>query len=714
VDGLIGKAGKRASVALLIVAAAAICFFSSGDALRSRLTGALKARHTAFGWPVRVSLVAGDGTSGLADAPSSAARFADPFGLAIDRAGNLFVADAGDNNRIRKIAPDGAVSTFAGGREGFADGVAANAAFNTPSALAIDHDGNLFVADTGNNAIRKISQQGMVTTLAGSGEAGYRDGKAGQAQFNGPVGVAVDQAGNVYVADTYNDRIRKIAANGDVTTIAGGAGPGYQDGPAASSLFDTPCALAVDAKGVIFIADTRNGAIRRLTPDGQVTTLAATPADGAESALLRRPLGLALTADGFLYVGDTARGRILQLAPNGELRGLTGIGIDIEIGDDKAVRFERPSAIALDRDGTLYVADAVKRVVRKVAPQDAANVRAAAPPSGPPAAAKLADFPWPLKPQHEWHEVVGTMGEVRGSYDGESRDHFHNGLDVQGTMGVPVLAVADEKVSSPLPNWSYGGLGEGLSIDSMTYIHMRVGRTIRDAAIDPARFTLLDGANGKPARVRVKRGARFKVGDTLGTINRMFHVHLVYGPDGGESNPLALPFSGFTDSMAPHIAGIALFDQAGQRLVAKRGKRLLVARGAGPLAIVVDAYDQNDGNLARRRLGLYKAGYQILHADGTSAPGFEQPLVNIEFNRLPPDRESVKLAYAGSSGITVYGNAVTRFLYQVTNTVRDGRAKTGSWQPADLPPGDYLIRILAADYVGNEAKQGRDLAITIE
>jgi hypothetical protein len=138
-----------------------------------------------------------------------------------------------------------------------------------------------------------------------------------------------------------------------------------------------------------------------------------------------------------------------------------------------------------------------------------------------------------------------------------------------------------------------------------------------------------------------------------------------------------------------------------------------VAAGAGPLAIIVDAFDQSDGNAARRRLGLYKVGYQVLGADGAPLPGFEQPLVNIEFNRLPPDEESVKVAYADGSGITVYGSKATRFLYQVTNTVRDGVARQGSWNPAGLAPGDYTIRIFAADYAGNVALAGRDLAITV-
>ena len=138
------------------------------------------------------------------------ARFDDPWDIVVMEDGTRYVADAGDSNRIRRIAPDGMVSTLAGGTEGFADGTGTAAAFNTPSAIARDLDDNLYVADTGNHAIRRITPQGVVTTVAGTGEAGYRDGPAAQAQFNGPIGVAVDGRGRILVADTFNHRIREI------------------------------------------------------------------------------------------------------------------------------------------------------------------------------------------------------------------------------------------------------------------------------------------------------------------------------------------------------------------------------------------------------------------------------------------------------------------------------------------------------------------------
>jgi hypothetical protein len=193
----------------------------------------------------------------------------------------------------------------------------------------------------------------------------------------------------------------------------------------------------------------------------------------------------------------------------------------------------------------------------------------------------------------------------------------------------------------------------------------------------------------------------------------MYHVHMNFGPPGAEANPLALPLVGFRDSTAPIIErdGIQLFDEAGARITMRRNGRLVLQ---GVVRIVVDAYDQIDGNQARRRLGLYRVGYQVLRPDGAAARGFEQPRVTIEFNRLPPDADATKIAYADASGITVYGSATTRFLYEATNNVRDGRASRGSWDTSELPAGDYILRIIATDLAGNESIEGRDLFITVE
>lgn len=692
-----------------VLAAAAVIYWTPPEKKAAVLTAVLKPA-TKYDWAARVTTVAGNGLEGTDDGPAAQSRFGDPFGVAIDANGNVYVADGGDSNRIRKISPDGVVSTVAGGREGFADGAGSAAAFHTPSALAVDRSGHLYVADTGNHAVRKISPDGSVTTLAGSGKPGFADGKGAQAQFNGPVGIVVDKAGNVYVADTYNDRIRRIAPDGSVSTVAGNGQPGTADGPALSAAFDTPSAIVVARDGTLYVADTGNDAIRRIGKDGQVATIAA-PAELDRQPLLRRPVGLALTHDGYLYIAASSGGRILQLAPDGAYLALRDADGQPEPGgSDGTIRLYGPRGIALGDDGSLVVADAQAFRVHRLAAPKAGE--APPPPVQPPQPRRYEPMPWPVSPQYGVHEVVGLMGEVRGSYDGDNRHHFHGGLDIRADVGARVLAVAPAKVTDPFPNWGVGALGEGISVGSLSYIHMRVGRDSRGKPVDP-RFRLLPGPGGKPVRVRVPRGTRFAVGDPLGTTNSMAHVHLEYFPGGPLVNPLSLPFPGVADSVPPRIQGVALYDSANRRLP-RKGGRVRVPRSLGEVGIVVDAYDQMDGNLARRRLGLYKLGYQLLGADGAPMPGFEQPLITQVYDRLPRNREAVKLAYAPDSGITVYGSKATRFTYALNNTLLDGKASPGSWKVDALTPGDYLLRIYAADYAGQVATERRDLAITVE
>jgi sugar lactone lactonase YvrE len=669
---------------------------------------------------------AGDGSPGAREGAALQAQFQDPFGVAVGADGSVYVADAGESNTIRKVTPEGVVSTFAGG----------GTVFNTPSGLALDGEGNLYVADTGNNRVVKVSKEGAVTPLAGAG------------QFKGPIGVAVDKEGNVYVADTYDDRIRVIQKDGQVKTIAGAGGPGYADGGALdAALFDTPCAVAVSEAGDIYVADTGNDRLRKITKDGQVSTLnlfdppAVQPnaqnTNGAANAPplpttpfeLSSPAGLAITRDGFLYVTELDRGRVVQVAPDGAARVIAGRG-GPGFADGVArteVRFNQPAGVALAPDGSLVVADGANYLLRRLSPfetqGDKEQKEGAAVAPGPSQTEVLprisvetlgAPFPWPLDPQGQWHEVTATMGEARGSYDTkDSRHHLHSGVDVFGVYGQTVRAVRDEKITSPFANWGFGTLNEGMRAGLMTYVHLRVGRDQSDKMLDTDSFIPVRDAEGKIARVRIRRGTRLRVGQALGTINRMYHVHMNLGPPGAELNPLALPFTGFDDHYAPRIArdGVQLFDESGARLKEQRGGRLVVR---GRVRIVVDAFDQVDDNQPRRRLGLYKLGYQLLQPDGSPVNGFEQPRVQIEFDRLPPDREATKIAYADESGITVYGSDETRFLYEVTNTVRQGRAERGTWDTTALPPGDYTLRIHAADFKGNEVVDNRDVLITLE
>jgi len=261
------------------------------------------------------------GSSGSADGSGAAARFYSLFGVACDAAGNLYVTDLG--NTIRTITPTGLVSTLAGtaGPPGSVDGSGSAARFDFPQGIAGDAAGNLYVADTGNNAIRKITPAGEVTTLAGkAGSSGSADGSGTAARFSVPAGIACDAAGNLYVAEIGNDTIRKITPAGEVTTLAGKAGSeGSADGSGAAARFNAPAGIACDTAGNLYVADSGNDTIRKITPAGEVTTLAGKAgssgsADGnGVAARFLNPGGIAGDAAGNLYVADTGNDTIRKI-----------------------------------------------------------------------------------------------------------------------------------------------------------------------------------------------------------------------------------------------------------------------------------------------------------------------------------------------------------------------------------------------------------------
>ncbi|MDQ3907120.1 MAG: NHL repeat-containing protein, partial [Acidobacteriota bacterium] len=692
--------------AVALASLALVCAFAAGLFYYLRLRERPLPTQTV--WRSRVLTLAGDGAPGSQDdSNASHAHFADPFGVAVDKQGNVFVTDAGASNRIRKIDARGAVTTLAGGAEGFADGAGGAASFNTPSGIALDHTGNLYVADTANNRIRRVAPDGNVTTVAGDGSSSFRDGNVSEAEFNAPVGVATDERGNFFVADTYNDRIRVITSAGEVKTVAGGDSPSFADGDGTTARFDTPCGVAVAPTGDLYVADTGNNRIRKVTHSGApqgfvVTTLDLHAPDGS-SVELHSPVGVAVTHDNFLYVTEQSHGRVWQIAPDQTARVIAGAGSGFADGDGQMeARFNQPAGIAVDREGALYVADGANYLVRKIAASqtitnDSANredgaagntngggatagaatngnssAQAQLVPRLDPAALGIARLPYPVDPQNSRHEITALMGEVRGSFDStDQRDHLHAGIDVFAPDGATARAVFDEKVAGVISSWNLGTLNEGLRVGAFTYYHLRVGRGKDDRPYVDPRFINVFDDQKKLVRVRVRRGTRFRVGDALGTVNTMYHVHLNFGPPGNEINPLTLPLIDFSDTRAPLIApdGVRIYDSSGKQITEKRGGRLVV-RGA--VRVVVEAYDQVDGNAARRRLGLYRLGFQLLRADGTGAQGFGGPRVNIEFDRLPPLRDAVKIAYADESGITVYGNKETRFFYEVTNAVGHG------------------------------------------
>jgi serine/threonine-protein kinase len=264
------------------------------------------------------------------DGPVSEAAFSTPTGIALTGSGALYVADSVEADphpmRVRVVTPEGMVTTLAGSwKDGYKDGLGPDAQFKVPASVAVDDAGNVYVADTNNHRIRLISPEGEVTTLAGLPKAGYAagyaDGPAAEARFNGPRSVAVDGAGNVYVADTGNHCIRLISLGGQVTTLAGAKEPGYVDGSGAEARFNFPSSIAVDAECNLYVADTANHRIRKITADGAVTTLAGSgepgDADGpAGEAAFRAPEGVAVDADGNVIVADTGNHRVRKIVLN--------------------------------------------------------------------------------------------------------------------------------------------------------------------------------------------------------------------------------------------------------------------------------------------------------------------------------------------------------------------------------------------------------------
>ena len=650
-------------------------------------------------WAARVVVIAGDGVIGTRGSNASSMRFDDPFGVAVRGDGTIFVGDGTDLPRVRAISPDGHVTDVAGGGVGFVDGPGASARFATISGLALAADGSLYVADTGNNAVRRIGPDGNVSTSAGGGLAGYVDGPGPQARFNGPVGVAVDATGRVIVADTYNDRIRRIDRDGTVTTIAGSGDPATAADP--SSSLDTPTGVAVDKEGRVYIADAGHGDVRILQPSGELTIL--TTFDGSI-----RPVGIAVLDD-HVFVTD-ANGRIVEVDRNGQTRVIAGRGPGFVDGAGDQARFRRPSGIAIAAPGRLVVADTGNALIRLVVAAARLELRPPPPPGISPhfdtSSFGVQPLLWPVAPMEGPHEIAGTMGEARGS----DAERLHAGVDVRIEEGTPVLATRPGVVSSPLSTGEFGSLNEWIRIGPITYVHLRAGRELHDVPLDPQRFVPRYDETGKVVGMRVKRGARFVTGEMIGSVNRFNHVHMNVGWPGEEFNPLDFRLLQFSDSIRPSIGknGVMLVDQAGERLAHKVRGRIIVS---GPVQIIVDAWDQSDGNRSSRRLAPYALGYQVLHRNGSPVDGFEHPHETIRFNQLARDAD-VRLIYAAGSGIPFYGKRVTRFLFVVTNTFRDGVAAPGWWDAGALPAGDYTVRAFASDTSGNTVT--RDVGVTIE
>jgi uncharacterized protein (TIGR03437 family) len=334
-----------------------------------------------------ISTIAGNGGLSYSGdgGPAAKAQLNRPQAVAVDAAGNYYVVDTG-NNRVRKVSANGAITTFAGnGTAGFGGdgGAATSAQLNSPSGVAVDAAGNVYIADTQNARIRKVSG-GAISTVAGSGTLGYGgDGGAGtSAQLNFPTGVAVDSAGNLYIADFGNSAVRKLSTAGTISTVAGNGTQGYSGDGGLGKLaqLNGPQGVAVDSAGNLYIADTLNSRIRMVTAGGAISTVAGTgfagyTGDGgpAINAQVVRPTGLAVDSAGYVYVSDLSK-NVRKIYPNGPITTIAGtssIGYSGDGGLAVNAMLNAPDGLAVDSSGKVYVADSGNNAIRLLQPSGA-------------------------------------------------------------------------------------------------------------------------------------------------------------------------------------------------------------------------------------------------------------------------------------------------------------------------------------------------------
>ncbi|MBX3738197.1 MAG: immunoglobulin domain-containing protein [Candidatus Didemnitutus sp.] len=354
----------------------ALTFDSTGQLVATVGYQVVRYAPPADGSPNFVTL-AGDGTIGGADGSATMAKLGFPMALTYDRSGNLLIADAGNNN-VRKLSTTGTVSTVAGlaleNAASFLDATGSAARLGSQLGVAVDAQRNVYIADTANHCIRKVTPAGDVTTLAGApGQSGAVDGMGTAARFNGPVGLAVASSGILYVTDTQNHILRRVSPTGEVTTLAGTAGTfGSADGQGTDAQFYYPRGVTIGANGDLFVTDSTNATIRKVTATGEVSTFAGTAlaygtANGTGSAArFGSPQGIVADASGNLYVTDPGNHTIRKITSDGAVTTLGSATPGYADGSLAAARFNDPAAIGADASGNLYVADSDNQTIRKI------------------------------------------------------------------------------------------------------------------------------------------------------------------------------------------------------------------------------------------------------------------------------------------------------------------------------------------------------------
>ncbi|HXG85198.1 MAG TPA: hypothetical protein VNI84_14350 [Pyrinomonadaceae bacterium] len=627
-----------------------------------------------------------------------AEKFGEPFGI-VEKNGEIFFSD-GAAGKIRRVS-------------NYQNFTVVSDKFDTPSAIVFDDKGDLIVADSGAHTIKKVNiETGETEVIAGvENNSGFSDGEANSALFNAPVGVAVGEGGKIFVADTYNDKIRVIE-NGRVSTVAGSE-QGFADDFVNLAKFDTPCGIAVLLNGNLIVADSKNRRVRLIEPDGKVSTIAGNgeqnSIDGSPlSASFVEPTAITVDKHGVIYIADGNSIRVLNRRIFPFVETITDVRRGFSDGSPRRARFNRPSGLTADAAGNLFVADAENQSIRVLTSAELGTEMSAEAIKKlrvtPEEFRRLGEPRWTFNPPDRARDVAGTIGEIRGEITEDKRAWFHNGFDIAGAYGEAARFVRSEKVLRPSAAENFATLRELIRMPTLGYIHIRLGRDASNKPFDDARFQFSFDENRKLNGVRIRRGAKFGAGEVIGTLNAFNHVHLIAGGSGAEMNALdALIFPNIADMIAPTIEKVSLFDENWREIETEKTKERI--KLAGKTRIVARAFDRMNGNGRNRKLGVYRLGYQILRADNSPLSDIQW---TISFDR-PPDEDAINLVYAAGSqsGYTPQ----TIFNYIVSNQVNDNEVRQDFFDAGALENGNYTLRVFAADFFQNNTTRDIDIEI---